>query len=109
MAAEPDVVFQERGSAAEIEQGLVFQPKFNADGLIPAIVSDAASGEVLLFAWMNAEALRLTLTTGRGHFWSRSRARLWQKGETSGNVLLVSEVRTACDQAALWLPVAAAA
>ena len=108
MAAEPPVVFAERGSAVEIEQGLVFQPKFNADGLIPAIVSDATSGEVLLFAWMNAEALRLTLTTGRGHFWSRSRARLWQKGEASGNVLRISEVRTDCDQDVLWLRVAVA-
>ena len=65
----------------------LFQPKFDADGLIPAIVTDAASGEVLMFAWMNAEALALTLETRVGHFWSRSRGKLWKKGEESGNLL----------------------
>jgi phosphoribosyl-AMP cyclohydrolase len=73
--------------------------------LIPAIVTDAASGEVLMFAWMNAEALALTLETRLGHFWSRSRGRLWKKGEESGNLLNVSEVRTDCDQDVVWLKV----
>lgn len=108
MAHEPPVVFAPRGTPTEVEQSLLFQPKFDANGLIPAIVSDAASGEVLMLAWMNAEALRLTLTTGLGHFWSRSRGRLWQKGEASGNLLQVSEVRTDCDQDVLWLRVAVA-
>ncbi len=108
MVAAPSVLFAPRGTTAEVEQGLVFQPKFDADGRIPAIISDAASGEVLMFAWMNEEALRLTLTTGLAHFWSRSRGRLWQKGEASGNVLKVSEVRTDCDQDVLWLKVAVA-
>jgi phosphoribosyl-AMP cyclohydrolase len=108
MVAAPSVLFPPRGTTAEVEQGLVFQPKFDADGRIPAIISDAASGEVLMFAWMNEEALRLTLTTGLAHFWSRSRGRLWQKGEASGNVLKVSEVRTDCDQDVLWLKVAVA-
>jgi phosphoribosyl-AMP cyclohydrolase len=100
--------FAPRGSTAEVEQGLVFQPKFDANGLIPAIVSEAASGELLMFAWMNAEALQLTLTTGVAHFYSRSRGRLWKKGEESGNVLEVRELRPDCDQDALWLRVAVA-
>jgi len=105
MAPLPAFAFQPRGSAAEVEGGLQFQPKFDADGLIGAIVSDASSGEVLMFAFMNAEALRLTLTSGFAHFWSRSRAKLWKKGEESGNLLSVSEVRTDCDQDVIWLRV----
>jgi phosphoribosyl-AMP cyclohydrolase len=103
--ATPASPFAPRGSDTQIEGGLAFQPKFDADGLIPAIVTDAASGDVLMLAWMNAEALALTLETRIGHFWSRSRARLWKKGEESGNVLSVSELRTDCDQDALWLKV----
>jgi phosphoribosyl-AMP cyclohydrolase len=98
-------LFAVRGTPGEVETGLVFQPRFNADGLIAAIVTDAASGDVLMFAWMNAEALALTLETRIGHFWSRSRAKLWKKGEESGNLLRVSELRTDCDQDALWLKV----
>ncbi|HZT49768.1 MAG TPA: phosphoribosyl-AMP cyclohydrolase [Hyphomicrobiaceae bacterium] len=108
MAATPEPRFARRGSPAEVEQGLVLQPKFDADGLIPAIVTDAGSGEVLMFAWMNAEALALTLETRIAHFWSRSRRRLWKKGEESGNVLSVREVRVDCDQDVLWLKAAVA-
>ena len=97
--------FAQRGSPAEVEAGLAFQPRFDADGLMPAIVTDAASGEVLMFAWMNAEAIALTLQTRVGHFWSRSRRRLWKKGEESGNLLHVAEVRTDCDQDVLWIRV----
>ena len=104
----PSQLFAPRGSDAEIEQGLALQPKFDADGLIPAIVTDATSGEVLMLAWMNAEALAVTLETRIGHFWSRSRAKLWKKGEESGNLLEVREVRTDCDQDAIWLKVAVA-
>lgn len=71
--------------------------KFDANGLIPAIVQDAESGEVLMMAWMNAEALQRTLESGETWFWSRSRRSLWHKGETSGNVQKVSEVRVDCD------------
>lgn len=106
MAAPAAPLFAARGSPAEVETGLVLQPKFDADGLIPAIVTDAASGNVLMFAWMNAEALALTLETRLGHFWSRSRGKLWKKGEESGNLLRVGEVRIDCDQDALWLKVA---
>ncbi len=101
----PTPIFAERGTHEEVEQGLRFQPRFDADGLMPAIVTDAASGEVLMFAWMNAEAIALTLETRIGHFWSRSRRRLWKKGEESGNLLHVSDVRTDCDQDVLWLKV----
>jgi phosphoribosyl-AMP cyclohydrolase len=102
MAAHPPL-FAARGSPGEVETSLAFQPKFDADGLIPAIVTDAASGDVLMFAWMNEEALALTLETRVGHFWSRSRGRLWKKGEESGNILRVSELRTDCDQDVVWL------
>lgn len=86
-----------------IETTLDFLPKFGPDGLIPAIVTDARSGDVLMFAYMNEEALRKTVTSGVGHFWSRSRAKLWKKGEESGNLLNVREVRTDCDQDVVWL------
>lgn len=89
----------------DIEQGTAFQPRFGADGLIAAIVTDADTGEVLMFAWMNAEALRLSLETGEAHFWSRSRGRLWRKGEDSGNTLAIREARVDCDQDAIWLRV----
>ena len=86
-----------------IEETTRFAPRFGPDGLIAAIVADAASNEVLMFAWMNQEALALTLETGEAHFWSRSRQRLWRKGETSGEVFAVVEVLTDCDQDALLL------
>ena len=101
----PAPLFAERGTNDDIERGLQLQPKFDADGLIPAIVTDAASGQVLMFAWMNAEALALTLESRLGHFWSRSRGRLWKKGEDSGNLLDVVELLVDCDQDALWLKV----
>lgn len=103
MTAPTEIVFAPRGSASEVETALVFQPKFDADGLIPAIVTDATSGSVLMFAWMNAEALARTVETGLAHFFSRSRQRLWQKGEESGNRLRVTEMRTDCDQDVVWL------
>lgn len=94
-----------RGSTADIEQGLSFQPKYDKEGLIAAIVTDADTGTVLMFAWMNAEAVRLSLDTGVAHFWSRSRARIWRKGEESGNILTIREARVDCDQDAIWLRV----
>ncbi|KQM41461.1 phosphoribosyl-AMP cyclohydrolase [Sphingomonas sp. Leaf10] len=85
------------------DTGLVLNPKFDGDGLLTAIAVDAASGEPLMVAFMNDEALRLTLETREATFWSRSRGRLWKKGETSGNVLRVVEARIDCDQDAVWL------
>lgn len=96
---------QPSGSQAEIEHGTRFLPKLDQDGLIGAVATDYATGTVLMFAWMNADALRLTFETGVAHFWSRSRKRLWRKGEESGNTLQVREARIDCDQDMLWLRV----
>ena len=88
-----------------MEETDVFTPRFDADGLIAAIVADAADGAVLMVAYMNADALRLTQSTGDVHFWSRSRQTLWLKGETSGQVLKLRELLVDCDQDALLLRV----
>lgn len=79
--------------------------KWNADGLVPVIAQDAASGRVLMLAWMNREALRATLNSGNAVYWSRSRSRLWRKGEESGHVQKVREMRLDCDEDALLLRV----
>jgi phosphoribosyl-AMP cyclohydrolase len=97
--------FAPRGSVDEIEEGLTFQPKFDADGLISAVITDATSGELLMVAHMNAEALRKTIDSGDGWYFSRSRQRLWRKGESSGHVQRVVELRVDCDQDVLWLKV----
>ncbi len=88
--------------------GLTISPKFDAAGLVTAVVTDATSGEVLMVAHMNAEAIAATRASGEAVFWSRSRQALWRKGETSGNVLRVREMRVDCDQDAVWLIVDAA-
>jgi len=88
-----------------LERGTVLAPRFDEQGLIAAIATDARSGEVLMLAWMDAEALDLTLRTGQAHYFSRSRGKLWRKGETSGQVQSVEEVRVDCDQDAVWLKV----
>ncbi|CFX38392.1 Phosphoribosyl-AMP cyclohydrolase [Candidatus Filomicrobium marinum] len=90
---------------SNLEEGLAFQPRFDGAGVIPAIVTDADTGQVLMFAFMNAEALQLSLETGIAHFWSRSRGRLWKKGEDSGNRLQIIEMRTDCDQDVIWMQV----
>jgi phosphoribosyl-AMP cyclohydrolase len=87
------------------ELGTAFQPKFDAQGLLSAVAVDSASGEVLMLAFMDAEALAKTRETGLAHFHSRSRGRLWMKGESSGHVLRVNEIRVDCDQDALVLRV----
>lgn len=84
------------------ETGLTLDPKYDANGLITAVATDRA-GQLLMVAHMNAEALAATLAGGEAVFWSRSRGRLWKKGESSGNVLRVVEARIDCDQDALWL------
>jgi len=88
-----------------LEQGATLAPRFDRDGLIAAIATDARTGEVLMLAWMNAQALSLTLETGEAHYFSRSRQRLWRKGETSGQVQTVEELRVDCDQDAVLLKV----
>jgi phosphoribosyl-AMP cyclohydrolase len=90
---------------SEREQGLRFIPRFDGAGLIPAVAQDAASGAVLMVAWMDAEALAKTRETGLAHFHSRSRGRLWLKGESSGHVLQVVEMLVDCDQDTLVLRV----
>lgn len=87
------------------ETGSLLEPKWDANGLVTAVASDAATGEMLMVAHMNEEALERTITTGEAHFWSRSRGRLWKKGETSGHVLTVVDARIDCDQDAIWLRV----
>lgn len=84
--------------AEGLEETTAFAPRFDSSGLIPAIVTDVKDGTVLMFAFMNAESLRLTQETGFAHFWSRSRNSLWKKGETSGELLKVIEILTDCDQ-----------
>ena len=97
--------FPTAASTAELERGTVLSPRFDANGLVAAIATDADSGEVLMFAWMNAAALRLTLDTGEAHYFSRSRQSLWKKGETSGQVQRIVEIRVDCDQDAILLKV----
>ena len=87
---------------------LELNPKYDSNGLITAVATDAATGELLMLAHINADALARTLDTGEAWFLSRSKARLWKKGESSGNVLRVVEARIDCDQDALWLKVQAA-
>ena len=90
-------------AAVDVEGGNRLAPKWNADGLIAAIAQDASTGEVLMLAWMNADALEETIKTGRAVYWSRSRGELWRKGDTSGHVQQVKEVRIDCDQDAVLL------
>lgn len=97
--------FPPRTTTAEIELGSTLQPKFGADGLIPCITQDVATGQVLMFAFMNAESLEHTLKTRKATYWSRSRQKLWVKGEESGNVQIVKEVFTDCDQDVLLIKV----
>lgn len=89
----------------EREEGPEFLPLFDHDGLVPCITVDERDGAVLMLAYMNEDALRLTLETGVAHYWSRSRRSLWRKGDTSGQVQQVVEIRTDCDQDALLMRV----
>lgn len=88
-----------------LEQGDTLTPRFDANGLIAAVTTHATTGEVLMLAWMNAEALEATLATGEAHYFSRSRGELWHKGATSGQVQIVDEIRIDCDQDAVWMKV----
>jgi phosphoribosyl-AMP cyclohydrolase len=97
--------FPKPGATAQVEEGHVLSPKFDADGLITCVVTDAATGAVLMVAHMNAEALRRTITGGEAWYYSRSRRALWRKGETSGHVQRVVEMRIDCDQDAVWIRV----
>jgi phosphoribosyl-AMP cyclohydrolase len=92
-------------SKTESEEGTVFAPRFDAAGLVPVVATSAKTGEVLMLAYMNEEALLRTIETGEAHYWSRSRRRLWRKGEESGNSQRLVEMRVDCDQDAIWLKV----
>ena len=102
---ENTTAFAPRGDKREIEEGPAFTPKFDGDGLIVCITCDAVTNEILMVAWMNAEALRLTIETSVAHYWSRSRQSLWRKGDTSGQTQAVTEIRTDCDQDVIMLKV----
>jgi phosphoribosyl-AMP cyclohydrolase len=97
--------FSERGTTQAVEEGRALAPKFDADGLVTCVATDVASGDVLMVAHMNAEALARTIETGEAWYYSRSRRALWRKGETSGHVQRVAEMRIDCDQDAVWIKV----
>jgi phosphoribosyl-AMP cyclohydrolase len=97
--------FAAPSSTADLEEGLALTPKFDADGTVTCVTTDAASGDVLMIAHMNAEALTKTISTGQAWYFSRSRQALWRKGETSGHIQRVVEMRVDCDQDAVWIKV----
>ncbi len=97
--------FPSPGDKAELESGDRLTPKFGPDGLVTSVVTDATSGEVLMLAHMNAKALALSIKTGIAHYWSRSRQELWRKGDTSGSIQTIVEMRVDCDQDAIWIKV----
>ena len=102
--ADPSI-FAQRGSTEAVEEGRALAPKFDADGPITCVATEVGSGEVLMVAHMNAEALRRTIESGDAWYFSRSRQSLWRKGETSGHVQRVVEMRIDCDQDAVWIKV----
>jgi phosphoribosyl-AMP cyclohydrolase len=105
--ADQSIQFAPRGTKTELEEGKSFSPKFDADGLIACITCDHDTKDILMVAWMNEEALKLTIETSIAHYWSRSRQSLWRKGDTSGQTQKVIEIRTDCDQDAIMLSVVA--
>jgi phosphoribosyl-AMP cyclohydrolase len=107
-ASESENLFGKRVTVEQVEEGNDLAPKFDAAGLIPCVTTDYASGEVLMVAVMNREALTKTIETGEAHYWSRSRQQLWHKGATSGLVQRVVEMRIDDDQDCVWLRVAIA-
>jgi len=98
-------IFVNCPDAHERETGAVFTPRFGADGLIPCIATDADSGMVVMFAHMNEQALALSIETGIAHYWSRSRGKLWRKGESSKHEQTIAEMRVDCDQDVIWIKV----
>ena len=104
-SAPRDGLFAPRVSVEQVEEGVELAPRFDADGLLPVVTTDAESGEVLMLGYMNAEAMALTIKTGEAHYWSRSRRCLWHKGATSGFVQKIVEMRIDDDQDAVWLRV----
>jgi phosphoribosyl-AMP cyclohydrolase len=98
-------IFAQRGPTEAVEESSVLAPRFDASGLLTCVTSDARTGEVLMVAHMNAEALRRTIESGQAWYFSRSRNSLWRKGESSGHAQRVVEMRIDCDQDAVWIKV----
>jgi phosphoribosyl-AMP cyclohydrolase len=98
-------MFAKPGNQDSLEHGKTLTPNFDANGLIAAIAQHAETGEVLMIGWMNADALHLTLEVGEAHYFSRSRQEIWHKGETSGQVQVITELRVDCDQDAILMKV----
>lgn len=99
------IQFADRSDRNDVENGLGFAPRFDDRGLIPVFTTCAKTGKALMQAWMNAEAIQKTIETGEAHYYSRSRDELWHKGATSGELQIVTDFRTDCDQDSLWLVV----
>jgi phosphoribosyl-AMP cyclohydrolase len=99
------MVFPACGSTEEVEEGSILSPRFDADGLVTCVATDAHSGEILMVTHMDATALERTIATGEAWYFSRSRKRLWRKGELSGHIQRVLEMRIDCDQDAVWIKV----
>tara|TARA_B100000029_G_C17126242_1_gene797058 strand:- start:225 stop:692 length:468 start_codon:yes stop_codon:yes gene_type:complete len=98
-------MFKKRENVAAIEEGKILSPKFDNDGLIPVVTTDSGTGEVLMHGYMNSEALKKTIETKEAYYWSRSRKKVWHKGETSGFVQKVIEIRIDDDQDSVWMSV----
>ena len=98
-------MFKKRHSIKEIEEGKYLSPKFDENGLIPVITTDHKSGDILMHGYMNEEALKMTIETREAHYWSRSRKKIWHKGQTSGFIQKVKEIRIDDDQDSIWISV----
>ena len=98
-------MFKKRDNIKEVEEGKYLEPKFDENGLIPVITTDFKNGDILMHAYMNAEALKKTIETKEAHYWSRSRKKIWRKGQVSGFVQIVKEIRIDDDQDSIWLSV----
>ncbi len=99
------IIFAKRESVEQVEEGNILAPKFDQNGIIPAVVTEASSGELLMLGYMNKESLRKTIETKEGYYWSRSREVLWKKGDSSGMIHEVEEILIDDDQDSLWLKV----
>ena len=98
-------MFKKRNNIEEVEEGKYLEPKFDKNGLIPAIATDFKTGDILMHGYMNSESLKKTIETKEAHYWSRSSGKMWRKGQTSGFVQIVKEIRIDDDQDAIWLVV----
>ena len=98
-------MFKKRNNIKEVEEGKYLQPKFDENGLIPVITTDYKNGDILMHGYMNDEALKKTITTKEAHYWSRSREKIWHKGQISGFIQKVKEIKIDDDQDSLWLSV----